>query len=135
MRNFRKLDCWNLGMEIIKDIFRVLDKLPNVENYGLRSQMSRAVISMPSNIAEGCSRSSNKEVARYFEIAIGSAFELETQILVAVKAGYLSESDTQDALARVQEFQRKTNAYRLKILSLKTGFSCECAHPKCPANS
>ena len=104
-------------MEIVEMTFMLLEKLPNVENYGLRSQMSRAVVSMPSNIAEGCSRSSNKETSRFFEIAIGSAFELETQILVAKKVGYLTESDTKELLQKTHEFQRKTNAYRIKILS------------------
>jgi len=60
MRNFRLLDCWKLGMDIVKLTYQLIEKLPATENYGLRSQISRAVISMPSNIAEGCSRSSNK---------------------------------------------------------------------------
>ena len=116
MRNFRKLDCWSLGLELVGMVFKLLEKLPDTENYGLRSQMSRAVISMPSNIAEGCSRSSNKETARYFEISIGSAFELETQILAGQITGYFDQNDIDSFVPKIQEFQKKTNAYRLKIL-------------------
>jgi len=112
MRNFRKLDCWMLGMDIVEQVFKLLEKLPKHEVYGLRSQMSRAAISMPSNIAEGCSRSSNKETGRYFEISIGSAFELETQLLLGNRVGYYDEQDVIELLPKVQEFQRKTNAYR-----------------------
>lgn len=116
MRNFRKLDCWNLGMELVGKVFKLMEKLPVSENYGLRSQMSRAVISMPSNIAEGCSRSSNKDTARYFEISIGSAFELETLIFAGQIAGYFEVIDIEDVISKTQEFQRKTNSYRIKIL-------------------
>ena len=117
MRDFIKMHCWNLGMEIVGLVYELLERLPSVEKYGLRSQISRSAISMPSNIAEGSSRSSNKDTARFFEIAIGSAFEIETQILVGQKAGFFSEDDVKTLLSKVVEFQRKTNSYRLKILT------------------
>ena len=110
------MHCWNLGMEIVGLIYKLLEKLPSSEKYGLRSQISRSAISMPSNIAEGCSRSSSKDTARFFEIAVGSAFELETQLLAGQIVGFFSENDTEVLLSKVVEFQGKTNAYRLKIL-------------------
>ena len=116
MRNFRLLDCWKLGMEIVKLTYLVFEKLPATENYGLRSQISRAVISMPSNIAEGCSRSSNKEMSRFFEISIGSAFEVETQLIAAQSIGYFTENDISLLIEKIQIFQRQTNAYRNKLL-------------------
>jgi len=115
MRNFRLLDCWKLGMEIVKFTYQLLEKLPATENYGLRSQISRAVISMPSNLAEGCSRSSNKEMARFFEIAIGSLFELETQIIAGQSIGYFEQNDISSLIEKIQLFQRQTNAYRSKL--------------------
>jgi len=115
MRNFRLLDCWKLGMEIVKTTYVLLKKLPPSENYGLKSQMTRAVISMPSNIAEGCSRSSNKEVARFFEISIGSAFELETQLIAGKLVGYFDEDEISSLIEKIQSFQRQTNAYRNKL--------------------
>jgi len=116
MRDFKKIYCWNLGMEIIGLVYKLLEKLPASEKYGLRSQISRSAISMPSNIAEGCSRSNNKDTARFFEIAVGSAFELETQILAGQIAGFFLENDIKILLSKTVEFQGKTNAYRLKIL-------------------
>ncbi len=116
MRNFKKMHCWNLGMEIVGLVYQLLKKLPDSEKYGLRSQISRSAISMPSNIAEGCSSSSNKDTARFFEIAVGSAFELETQLLAGQIAGFFSKDDIESLLNKVVEFQGKTNAYRMKIL-------------------
>ncbi len=117
MRNFRLLDCWKLGMDIVKDIYVLLEKLPLSENFGLRSQMSRAAISMPSNIAEGCGRNGKKEMSRFFEIAVSSAFELETQLLAGQLIGYFTKEDVDNLLPVIQNFQRKTNSYRLKIIS------------------
>lgn len=93
MRNFRNLEIWQLGMEIVKLTYELLNKLPKSEDFGLKSQMQRAAISIPSNIAEGCSRKSSKELARYFEISIGSSFELETQMIASQKIGYLNQAD------------------------------------------
>jgi len=117
MRNFRLLDCWKLGMEIVSLIYKLIEKLPPSENYGLRSQMSRAAISMPSNIAEGCGRNSKKDMGRFFEIAISSAFELETQLLAGQLIKYFNQKDIDNLLPKIQNFQKKTNSYRLKILS------------------
>ena len=103
-------------MEIVGLVYKLLEDLPSSEKYGLRSQISRSAISMPSHIAEGCSRSSNKDTARFFEIAVGSAFELETQILAGQLIGFFSENDTKTLLSKIVEFQGKTNVYRLKIL-------------------
>lgn len=103
-------------MEIVGLAYKLLEKLPSAEKYGLRSQISRSAISMPSNIAEGCSRRSKKDVARFFEISVGSAFKLETQTLAGQIVGFFSEDDIKVLLSKVVEFQGKTNAYRLKIL-------------------
>lgn len=78
MRDFRKLEIWNKGIAIVKTVYAFTADLPKSEKYGLISQMQRCAVSIPSNIAEGCSRNSEIEYKRYLEIAIGSAFELET---------------------------------------------------------
>ncbi|MBN2572254.1 MAG: four helix bundle protein [Ignavibacteriales bacterium] len=82
MRNFRKYDIWNDGIELVKKIYKYTADFPKNEIFGLVSQMRRAAVSIPSNIAEGCSRNSDMEFKRFLEIAIGSAFELETQLLI-----------------------------------------------------
>jgi four helix bundle protein len=90
MRDFRKLEFWHLGMELVKLTYQLVKKLPPEEQFGLSFQMRKAVISMPSNIAEGCSRASNKDTSRFFEISIGSAFELETQFLAGLSIAAIS---------------------------------------------
>ena len=115
MRDFRKLDIWHLGMKIVKDVYTLTAKLPPSERFGMQLQMRKAVISMPSNIAEGCSRSSNKDTRRFLEISLGSAFELETQLLAGQMIGFFSEEDVTGYLPNIQEFQRKTNSYKGKI--------------------
>ena len=74
MRNFRKLDIWKKGIEMVKDIYQITGVFPDSERFGLISQMQRASVSLPSNIAEGCSRNSEVEFKRFLEIAIGSLF-------------------------------------------------------------
>lgn len=82
MTNFRNLKIWQKGMELVIDIYKLSEMLPKEEKFGLRSQITRAAISIPSNIAEGCSRSSQKDFKRFLEVSLGSAFELETQLLI-----------------------------------------------------
>ena len=82
MRNFRKFEIWKLGIEIVKEVYSISLLLPKEEKFGLKSQITRAAVSIPSNIAEGCSRSSDIEFKRFLEIAIGSLFELETQFVI-----------------------------------------------------
>ena len=104
-------------MEIVNSAYSNIKDLPDLEKYGLRTQIGRSAISIPSNIAEGCSRSSNKELNRYLEISIGSSFELETQLLLCVKLGYLEDENINSLLSELNLFQRKCNAFRNKILS------------------
>lgn len=82
MRNFRKLEIWNQGIELVKLIYSLAEKLPDNEKFGLRSQITRAAVSVPSNIAEGASRNSEIEFKRFLEIAMGSLFEIETQVVI-----------------------------------------------------
>ena len=89
MRDFRKLNIWIDGITLVKEIYKLSEGLPKENKLGLKSQISRAVISIPSNIAEGCSRNSNIEFKRFLEIAIGSSFELETQLIIIEELGLI----------------------------------------------
>ena len=82
MTNFRNLKIWQKGMELVINVYKLSEMLPKEEKFGLRSQITRAVISIPLNIAEGSSRKSQKDFKRFLEFALGSAFELETQLLI-----------------------------------------------------
>ena len=83
--NYKELDAWKESMELVQLVYEITQKFPSEEKFGLVSQLRRASVSVPSNIAEGCSRSSNKEYKRFVEIALGSILELETQLIIAAK--------------------------------------------------
>ena len=91
IKNFRDLDVWKKGIEIVKDVYKTVDSFPKQEFYGLVSQMQRCSISIPSNIAEGFNRFHNKEYKQFLYIALGSCAELETQIEIAVELEYIDE--------------------------------------------
>jgi four helix bundle protein len=85
MRNFRTLNIWQQGIQLVIDIYKLCEQLPAEEKYGLKSQICRAAVSIPSNIAEGSSRPSEAEYGRFLEMALGSAFEVETQLIIIQK--------------------------------------------------
>ena len=88
MHNFKELKIWQKGRELVSEIYTLTKSLPKDEQYGLISQMRRAAISIPSNIAEGSGKGSDKEFCRFLDITNGSACELETQIYLAFKYQY-----------------------------------------------
>ena len=116
MRDFKDFQIWHLGMEIVVDIYQVSNALPDTERYGLQSQMRRSAVSMPSNIAEGRSRRSDKAFANFLEIALGSAFELQTQLIVATRIGYLGENQLNALFELLDKFQRKTSSLLGKMI-------------------
>jgi len=93
VQHYRELNVWQIAMELTEETYRRTRTFPADERYGLASQMNRAVVSIPSNIAEGFGRNSTGEYVQHLGIAKGSLFELETQIEICKKLGYISESD------------------------------------------
>jgi len=110
MRDFRKLDIWKNGIDIVKMIYALSDQLPKEERFGLRSQITRAAVSIPSNIAEGCSRNSEIEFKRYLEIAIGSLFEVETQLIICNELNFVSEDEIEDILGFLKKEAKMINS-------------------------
>src|ERR1700709_2224139 len=106
MHNFKELKVWKVGIELSKTIFILTRKFPVEERYGLISQMTRAAISIPSNIAEGCGRKSNKELHQFLNIALGSAFELETQTIIAKEFNYITTEKSENICAAIIEIQK-----------------------------
>src|ERR1700742_3587490 len=88
MRDFKKLKIWQKGFQIVINCFEITKNFPQEEKYGLISQIRRAAVSIPSNIAEGSSRISNKDYDRFIGISLGSCFELETQLLISKELAY-----------------------------------------------
>lgn len=106
IKNFRDLDVWCKGIEIVKDIYDVTKSFPKPEMYGLTSQVQRAAVSVPSNIAEGFNRFHNKEYKQFLYIALGSCAEVETHIEIAVMLGYISKEDKKDLLDKIEHESR-----------------------------
>ena len=88
----KNLEVWKLSMELVIKIYKITKLFPEDEKFTLTSQMCRAAISIPSNIAEGSSRKSDKDTVRFVDIAIASLAELDTQIIISQNLGYLNES-------------------------------------------
>lgn len=88
--NFRDLDVWQKGIEIVKDVYTTVEGFPRQEVFGLTSQMRRSAVSIPSNIAEGFNRFHNKEYKQFLYVALGSCAELETQIEIAAELKYVA---------------------------------------------
>jgi len=85
----KNLEVWKKSMDLVEAIYLLVEKLPNSERYGLSSQIKRSAVSIPSNIAEGCGRKSDKELIQFVHIALGSLAELETQYLILIKLKYI----------------------------------------------
>ena len=93
MRPHEKLDVWKMSMEMVTSIYEITKTFPSDERFGLVSQIRRAGVSVPANIAEGAARQSDKEFCQFLSIAQGSASELETELLIAKNLGYMSCQD------------------------------------------
>ncbi len=91
--DYKELNVWKESIELVKQIYQVTAIFPKDERFGLISQLRRASVSIPSNIAEGNGRSSDKEYKRFVEIAYGSALELETQLIISVELKFIDEKN------------------------------------------
>jgi four helix bundle protein len=112
MRDLRKLEVLEQGMHIADLIYDITESFPKTETYGITQQMQRCAVSIPSNIAEGCSRDSEREFSRFIQIALGSSFELETQLLIAKKRKYFND----DSIFYLLEIiQKRLNALNNKL--------------------
>lgn len=112
MHKFRDLKIWQKGRELVKEIYTLTDGFPKDEIYSLTSQIRRSSISIPSNIAEGCGRKTNPELSRFLDIANGSAFELETQILLSADLGYVANNEAEKLISKLHEIEKMI--YNLK---------------------
>lgn len=109
--NYKNLKVWQLGIEIANDTSDILLEFPKHERYDLSSQMSRCSVSIPSNIAEGSSRT-DKSFSHFVDIALGSSFELITQLIVAKHRKYIDEETFIKLEKKIEEFQRMTMSFQ-----------------------
>ena len=106
IQNFKDLRIWQKGIEIVEDIYRMTKNYPKDETYGLSSQMRRSAVSIPSNIAEGFARRSNKEFRHFLFVAHGSAAEVQSALYIALDQGHILESDFQALYQDAEEVSK-----------------------------
>ena len=126
MHNFRKLDTWLDGVELADTIYTLTASFPKTEIYGLSSQMQRAAVSVPSNIAEGSGKGSDRDFARFLSISLGSLFELETQIEIAYRRGYISTENYYALRPRIESLQKRIYNLRVHFTRLGCYARYEC---------
>jgi four helix bundle protein len=114
-QNYRNLVAWRQAMALVRLVYPLTRKWPAEELYGLTSQLRRSCISIPSNIAEGYGRRSDKELARFLQIANGSLMEAETQLLLARDLGYLPKPELDTCLSAASELGRVINGLLHKV--------------------
>jgi four helix bundle protein len=114
MHNLKELKIWHKAMELTTEVYRLTANFPKEEKYGLTSQIRRAAVSIPSNIAEGAGRNSNKEFVQFLAISNGSSYELQTQLLLSKNFNLIQEGLT-SILDQIDQIQKMNYALQIKL--------------------
>ncbi|HBR12009.1 MAG TPA: diversity-generating retroelement protein bAvd family protein [Chryseobacterium sp.] len=114
--NFKNLNIWKLCIELADEIYAITESFPKNEEFGLKSQIRRCTVSVASNIAEGSSRTSQKDFNRFLEISLGSLYELQTQIIISSRRNYIEQSKFELIENKITELQRMISGFQ-KTLS------------------
>jgi four helix bundle protein len=114
-QNFRNLKVWQLGMDLVEDIYQLTQRFPKHEMYGLSSQIQRAAVSIPANIAEGHAMGSTKDFLRFLAIAQGSLAELETHLMLAERIKYINSAQIGPILSRCSEEAKMLRGLRRSV--------------------
>lgn len=115
MKTHRDLKVWQNSIELVTEIYKLTKSFPNSETFGLASQIQRSSVSVPSNIAEGAARNSNKEFSHFLSIAQGSLAELEAQLIISKNIQYLSKDQFKSILANLIEIRKMLNGLQKSI--------------------
>ena len=114
--NFKNLNIWKLSIRLANDIYSVTEMFPKTEDFGLKSQIRRCAVSIASNIAEGSSRSSNKDFSRFLEISMGSLFELQTQLIISKNRNFIEEEIANDLDIKIVDLQKMISGFQKTLL-------------------
>ena len=115
MRNFKNLKIWQKGLDVAIKSFQFVSSFPREERYGISSQITRSAVSIPSNVAEGSSRKSDKDYNRFLEHSLGSSFELETQILIAQAVNFGEKATGELLLKDIDKEQKMLMSFMSKL--------------------
>jgi four helix bundle protein len=114
MHNFRHLQIWKDAMGLAQDIYEITEKFPKAETYGIISQMTRAAVSVPSNIAEGSGRT-EKDFVHFLTIALGSLYELNTQVMLSERIGYIDEKVSSMLQSKAEKLQMMISGFMRRL--------------------
>ena len=117
MKNFKELKIWQKGIKIATNCFRLTSSFPKEEKFGLISQLNRACVSIPSNIAEGSSRNSSKDYNRFIQISLGSCFEAETQLLIAIELNFGNPASIKELLSQIIEEEKMLTGFSRRLIA------------------
>jgi len=115
MKDFKKLTIWSKGMDLVDRMYDLSVLLPPDEKFGIRAQLTRAAISIPLNVSEGSAKSSDKDYKRFLEMSLGSAFEVETLLIVIKRRKWIAEELITDILKEVDEEQKMLASFIKKL--------------------
>lgn len=115
--NYKNLIVWQKSIQLVKQIYQLTQKFPSEEKFGLVSQMRRAVVSVPSNIAEGQARRTTGDYIRFVSTAEGSLAELETQLIIAIELEFCNKNEAEDYFALMLEIRKMLNALRRSLMN------------------
>ncbi len=110
MRDFRKLHVWSDARSLVKQVYLLTNQLPQTEKFGLVSQMNRCAVSIPANIAEGSAKDSQKDFVRFLQISLGSAYELETHIILCNDLEFIQNDKSSIIIEKIQQLQKQISA-------------------------
>lgn len=111
MHRFKDLEIWKKSRLFCSSIYEITSKFPDSEKFGLTNQLRRASVSIPSNIAEGSSRNSNKDFLRFLRITLGSAYEIETQLLIAFDLNFINKNQLDPLLNELESIIKMTSKF------------------------
>ena len=112
MHNFKKLKIWSDSIDLVSKSYELTRTFPDNEKFGLVTQMNRCAVSIPSNIAEGSSKSTDRHFNKYLEDSLGSAFEWETQLIIAFNENYLSETTFKELEEQIKQIQKMISRFQ-----------------------
>lgn len=115
MHRYKELKVWQKGRELVSAVYQATSTFPKNEDFGLTSQIRKSAVSIPANIAEGCGRNTNPELNRFLDIAVGSAFELETLIILSVDLDLIKKESSLFLITEIDEIQRMLFGFKKQL--------------------
>lgn len=115
MHKYKELKIWQIAITLVTEIYQITSAFPDKERFGLISQINRAAVSIPSNIAEGAGRNSTKEFIHFLSIAHASSYETETQLIISHNLNYITKNELDVLVEKINEWQKMSYAFQQRL--------------------